>query len=152
MKKLLLIALGLFIATTNANAMCSLKAQYPGSGPAPKAYCWDIIAVKSQDAGLEYTYQRGKYATDRNHGGSWTSGQFKNYMVAYVNVYGYGKTPDLKMNYRNAYLYATIPLTNVYRIITGYQYIFVVSNDSPDVKGYMEVKEYYNTKKRLYIR
>jgi len=152
MKKLILTLASLFVLTTGANAQCTLKPQYPGSGAAPKAYCWDVLALNSQQGGFEWTYQRGKYATSKNHGGNWSFGQFKNYFVAYVNVYGYGKTPDLKMNYKNGYLYRTYPLTNRYNIVTGYQYVFIMPQNSSNVKGALEVKEYWNTKDYLYVR
>lgn len=49
MKKIFFILFGLSLFLTNVNATCYLIPQYPGSGSAPAAYCWDVIFVASSD-------------------------------------------------------------------------------------------------------
>ncbi len=85
-----LISVG--ILSSSLVAQCVPKRQFPGSGPAPKAYCWDVVAVKSNNAGYEATDQTNKTVTDKNHEADlYYASNYKNVFLAYVDVYGYGK-------------------------------------------------------------
>lgn len=153
MRKFILGLISASILSSSLVAQCTLKPQYPGSGPAPKAYCWDVIAVESAKAGLEYTYQASKTITDKNHEADfYYTNNYKNVFLAYVDVYGYGKQPDVQMNYKYGMLYSTTPLQNQYKIIIGYRYTFIVPQDTSEAKGWLDVKEYAQVKDRLYIR
>jgi len=153
MRRFILGVIGVIILSSSLVAKCVPQRQFPGSGPAPKAYCWDVIAVQSNNAGYEVTDQTNKTTTDKNHEADlYYTNNYKNVFLAYVDVYGYGKQPDVQMNYRYGLLYSKTPLHNIYKIIIGYRYTFVVPQNTSSAKGWLEVKEYTTVKDRLYIK
>ena len=146
MKKLFLAIFSLIVLASSADAKCYVPSQYwynTGGGTAPKAYCWDIVKVGSSNAGWERTDT--KYSTTYNHGG--------NLLITDVVVLGYGKTPSVKMEYRNFNLAWEQAITNPYGIVVGWYYRFYKQGSDVPQSGTAEVKEYgYYTKDSLYIR
>lgn len=142
MKKIFFILFGLSLFLTNVNATCYLIPQYPGSGSAPAAYCWDVIFVVSSD------YPDGeatstKSSTTYNHGGS--------EMLVYTDVYGYGDYTSVDINYDNMPLYQTINLINSYNIIVGKRYVYYRDNNTHS-SGLIRVKNYSTVKDSLYFK
>jgi hypothetical protein len=142
MKKLLLTLVSLFILSSSANAQCYAKPQYPGSGAAPKAYCWDAIAIKS-NLHRNWEYVSNKYSTTYNHGG-------RAVLVA-VDMLGYGHKPDVQMNYKSFQLVYSQNILNRYRIIVGTRYYFLATGSNLE-KGTLKVKNYWQDKDWLYVR
>ena len=127
----------------------SLFAQCKGwvSRTAPQAYCWDIEYIKSPSAGKEYTIN--KHTTTKNH-----SGLKSNYTIeAMINVYGYPqKKPKILLNYRYGKLVSKKDVKNRLGEINYTKYLFSIPQNSIDIKGLLEVKDFNKLKKTLYIK
>ena len=142
MKKLIFIMLSLGLFLVSAEARCYIKPQYPGSGPAPKAYCWDVAYVASE----QYPYwedTRYKSSTSQNHGSK--------FIVTKVDVYGYGDNTNVDINYQDMKLHSTQNIINEYKIIVGKRYLYI-KNPNNLSSGMIRVKDYSSVKDQLYVR
>ena len=141
MKKVvfMLFILGAFLV--NANAKCYVKAQYPGSGPAPVAYCWDVAYIGSVDYnGWEYT--ANKSSTSYNHGGI---------IATVIEVFGYNDYTTVDINYKNMVLYKTENLINAYRILVGKRYYYRDMSNTLN-SGTIYAKSFSTIKDRVYFK
>ena len=132
MKKIIFGLFGLSLFLSAATTSCTLKAQYPGSGPAPQAYCWDISTIYSAKySSGEYT--SFKSSTTYDHGGS--------YVGAVIDVFGYGDSTSADVNYDNMTLTQTINLYNSYNILIGKRYVYLKNPNSYEY-GMIRAKNY----------
>lgn len=142
MKKnfLMLFTLGLYFV--NLNAACYIQPQYPGSGPAPKAYCWDISYVT--DMTKYPTWEDTRYKSS-------TTTDFNGTIVAKVDAYGYGDNTNSDINYQNMTLVGTQNIINEYNILVGKRYWYM-SADSNVSNGMIHAKNYSTVKDQLYVK
>ena len=122
MKKIIFGLFGLSLFLSALNAACLVKAVYPGSGPALKAYCWDIAFVSSsqQPNGEDTKY---KTTTTLDHGGS----------EILVKIDTYGRLNDYtkgEINGQDMVLYGTQNLINEFNIWIGTRYIYKRLNNT----------------------
>jgi hypothetical protein len=145
MKKMffMLLSLGLFVV--NIEARCYIQPQYPGSGPAPDAYCWDIAYVLSPDQytegnGWEYTADRSSTLWD--HGGD---------VYTAIEVFGYFDNTTADFNYQGMTLYYTEDLINQYNILIGKRYYYKKTG-SNITSGSIRAKNYSTIEDQLYVK
>ena len=141
---LMLFSIGLFFV--NAEARCYPQPEFPGSGPAPKAYCWNIVLVHSAVSlangnGPEDTSDKSSTVLD--HGGD---------LITIVEVYGYGDRTTVALNYDGMDLIQTNPIINSFNIIIGKRYFYERVDTTGFKSGEITAKEYNSTKTRLYVR
>lgn len=114
----------------------------------PKAYCWDIEYINSSNIGLEYTINKVK--TTQNHSG------FKdknNGIIASINVYGYPQNkPKVLLNNIEGKLLSKEDVINRLGILNYTRYLFILPQNSIDVKGMLEVKDSNKLKRMIYIK
>jgi len=136
MKKVvfMLFILGAFLV--NANAGCYIKDVYPGSGPAPDAYCWDISVVASEDFPYMENTSNKRFTTG-DHGGSW--------IYVQIDAYGYNDHTTADISYNNMALYASVTRNNTMHIKLGTSYLFVMDPNSVD-NGLIRAKRYSTLK------
>jgi len=142
MRKFILSLVGATLLTTSGVAQCTIKAQYPGSGPAPKAYCWDIYEIASAKYN-NFENVSNKNTTTYDHGGS--------EIITKVDMFGYGNQPNVQMNYKSFNLIGTQNIINQYKIIVGTRYWFQAKNQNLE-SGTLYVKDYSTTKDQLYVK
>ncbi len=122
MKKIIFGLFGLSLFLSALNAACLVKAVYPGSGPALKAYCWDIAFVSStQQPNEEDT--RNKTSTSLDHGGK----------DIFVKIDTFGRLNDYtkgEINGQDMVLMQTQYLTNQYGIWIGTRYWYKRTNNT----------------------
>lgn len=138
------MSLGLFLVSVEAR--CYIKPQYPGSGPAPKAYCWDIAYVLSSDQyynnGNTWEYTANSSSTTLDHGGD---------LYTIVEVFGYFDNTSTDFNYNGMTLYMTENIYNNYNILIGKRYRFK-KKGSNITSGMIRTKHYSSVKDHLYVK
>ncbi len=146
MRKFILSLVSATLLTTSGVAQCTIKAQYPGSGPAPKSYCWDIYELSSTKYGQNINFENvsNKNTTVYDHGGG--------EITVKVDMFGYGKQPNVQMNYKNFSLYQTQNIINQYKILVGTRYWFKGYDSKNLESGTLYVKDYSTTKDQLYVK
>lgn len=142
MKKIIFGLFGLSLFLSALNAACYVKPAYPGSGPAPQAYCWDISTVFSAN------YPSGentsnKSTTTYDHGG--------NIVGAVIDVYGYGDSTSADVNYDNMSLIQRIPIVNSYKIVVGYRYTYQKYSNTYQ-SGMIRAKNYSSVMDSVYFK
>jgi len=142
MKKVvfMLFILGAFLV--NANAKCYIKPAYPGSGPAPDAYCWDIAGVYSANS-PSWEDTRYKSSTTINHGGK--------YIFVTINAYGYFDHTTADISYNNMTLYSATNIINSYNIVIGKSYLYYIYPNTLE-SGLIRAKRYSTVKDSLYFK
>jgi hypothetical protein len=122
MKKIIFGLFGLSLFLSALNAACYVQSVYPGSGPALKAYCWDIAFVSStqQPKGEDTKY---KSSTTLDHGGK----------DIYVTIDTYGRLSDYtkgEINGQDMVLYGTQNIINEFNIWIGTKYFYKRINNT----------------------
>ena len=124
MKKIIFILFGLSLFFTSLNAACYVQAVYPGSGPALKAYCWDIVAVSSTQQGIaNFEDTKYKTSTTLDHGGQ----------EIRVKIDTYGRLNDYtkgEINGQDMVLLQTQNIINEYSILIGTRYWYKRVNNT----------------------
>jgi len=141
MKKVVFMLLSLGAFLVNANATCYIKPQYPGSGSAPKAYCWDIRGIYSEN----YPHWEDTRYTDsakQNHGG--------NYIFTSINAYGYSDHTTADISFNNMTLYSTTNIYNSYNILIGKNYLYYIYPNTLN-SGLIRAKQYSVVKDSVYF-
>jgi len=142
MKKLLFTLLSLGAFLVNANAICYVQPQYPGSGAAPDAYCWDIAGVYSEDSPAWENTQY-KSSTINNHGGS--------FIYARIYAFGYNDHTTADISYNNMTLIASYNILNSYNILIGKEYYYLKEPNTLE-SGLIRAKQYSTVKDSVYFR
>ena len=146
MRRFILGLVSVAILSNSAVGQCVLKRQYPGSGPAPKSYCWDIYAISSTKYGNNRSFENvsNKNTTVYDHGGGKITVQ--------VDMFGYGNKPNVQMNYKNFVLTKTQNLINSYKILVGTRYWFEGTDTQNLESGTLYVKDYSTLKDQRYVK
>ena len=149
MRRFILGLVSVAILSSSAVGQCVLKRQYPGSGPAPKSYCWDVNQITSaiyqqQFGGNATEIVNTKMTTTSNHGGG--------FITVAVDMFGYGNKPNVQMNYKNFVLTKTQNIINQYKIIVGTRYWFEGTDTKNLESGTLYVKDYSTIKDQLYVK
>ena len=124
MKKIIFGLFGLSLFLSALNAACLVKAVYPGSGPALKAYCWDIAFVSSTQQGIgNWEDTKNKTTTTLDHGGV----EIMAKIDTYGRLYDYTKG---EINGQDMVLTQTQNLINEFNIVIGTRYWYKRSNNT----------------------
>ncbi len=131
MRRFILGLVGIAILSSSAVGQCVLKRQFPGSGPAPKSYCWDIYEISSTKYGKNTDFENvsNKNTTVYDHGGG--------KITVKVDMFGYGKQPNVQMNNK---------------ILVGTRYWFEGTDTKNLESGTLYVKDYSTLKDQLYVK
>ncbi|MCG3675292.1 hypothetical protein L5F46_10965 [Aliarcobacter butzleri] len=142
MKKIILVlfSLGLFITSANAgiNGACKLANVYPGSGPALKAYCWNIAYLSSTlHPSWEDVIQ--KVAGVYDHGGA---------IYVKVDVFGNGDKTSATLDDKSMTLVKTENIINSFKLLIGQRYWYQ-KTDNTLPYGLIKVKNYSTMQDRV---
>lgn len=124
MKKIIFILFGFSLFFTSLNAACYVQPVYPGSGPALKAYCWDIAYVSSTQQGIDnFEDTRYKTSTTLDHGGN----------EIRVKIDTFGRLRDYtkgEINGQDMILIQTQNIINEFNILIGTRYWYKRINNT----------------------
>lgn len=138
------IVFGLFVfgAFLALNGACYVKPAYPGSGPAAKAYCWDVFEIASAK------YPSGENVSNKStasydHGGS--------YVYTKIDVFGYGDYTKADVSYDNMTLVQSTPIVNNYKIVVGKRYLYQKNSNTKE-SGLIRATNYGTVMDSVYYR